>query len=76
MNEIMDKRVMLDRQEDEDRRVRQEVTNLDRIVQNDVGGECWSQERYLGDHTRDEEDFDITEGEVEDLYDKLMEMVV
>ena len=79
----MTNRVSLDRQEDEDRRVRQETTNLVRIVVNESGEE---EDTEDVEGTRDEneiwkvthvteEDFEINEGETEDLYDKLMEMV-
>ena len=79
----MTKRVSMVRQEDEDRRVRQETTNLVRIVVNESGKE---EDTEDVEGTRDEseiwevthvteEDFEINEGETEDLYDKLMEMV-
>ena len=59
--------------------MRQETTNLARIVENETGGEedtegagderdIWSVSHVT------EEDFETTEGELEDLYDKLMEM--
>ena len=47
------------REEDKDRRVRQEVYNLPRIVVNDVG---------------EEEVTEDDKGQSEDLHDKLMEM--
>ena len=70
-------------QEDEDRWSRQEGTNLGRIVENESGEEEDTEVDEDGGDERDiwsvstvtEEDFETTEGEVEDLYDKLMEMM-
>ena len=79
----MNKRVRQTRQEDEDNRVRQEWTNLGRIVENETGEEENSEDDEGGGDEREiwsvthvtEEDFKTTEGESEDLYDKLREMV-
>ena len=68
--------------EDEDRRVRQEEVNLSSIVENDVEEEGDQEDHEGSGVERDnwevahvtEEDFESTEGETEDLYDKLMEM--
>ena len=72
----------LDRQEDHDRRVRQEGTNLGRIVENETGEEEDTEddegdgdEREIWSVTHvTEEDFETTEDESKGLYDKLMEM--
>ncbi len=77
------RRVILERQEDENRRERQETVNLNSIVQNNVGGDEDKEDDEGDGDERDiwevehvtEEDFQSTEGETEDLYDKLMEMV-
>ncbi len=80
--------MILARYEDTDSRVRQEEVNLDRIVENDVGevedkeeeedkedDEGDGDERDIWEVTHvTEEDFERTEGEAENLYDKLMEM--
>ena len=76
--------MILTRYEDTDSRVKQEAVNLDRIVENNVGGEedkdkeddeCAGDERDIWEVTHvTEEDFERTEGEAENLYDKLMEM--
>jgi hypothetical protein len=64
--------------------VKQEAVNLDRIVENNVGGEedkdkeddeGAGDERDIWEVTHvTEEDFERTEGEEENLYDKFMEM--
>ena len=72
----------LTRKEDEDKRARQEGTNLDRIVENESREEDDTEDDEGGGDEREilsvthvtEEDFETTEGESEDLYDKLMEM--
>ena len=75
-------RVSLSRQEDEVRRTRQEAANLARIVVNesreeedteDVEGARDERKVWEAAHVTDE-DFETNEGDVEDLYDKLMEM--
>ena len=66
----------LDRQEDHDRRVRQEGTNLGRIVENETGEEEDTEDdEGDGDEIEiwsvthvTEEDFETTEGQTEDLY--------
>ena len=78
----MAKRVRLAQQEDEDRRARQEATNLGRIVENETGEEDDTEDDEGAGDERDiwsvthvtEENFETTEGEAEDLYDQLMEM--
>ncbi len=64
--------------------MKQEAVNLDRIVENNVGGEedkdkeddeGAGDERDIWEVTHvTEEDFERTEGEEENLYDKFMEM--
>jgi hypothetical protein len=74
--------VRLARQEDEERRARQEAANLGRIVENEAGEEDDTEDDKGDGDERDiwevahvtEEDFETTEGEAEDLDDKLMEM--
>ena len=71
------------RKEDEDRRTRQETVNLPGIVENESREEEDTEDdEGVGDEREicevahvTEEDFETTEGEEEDLYDKLMEMV-
>ena len=73
----------LTRQEGENRRTRQEVSNLARIVENETGEEEDTEDDEGTGGERDiwsvvhvtEEDFETTEGEGQDLYGKLMEMV-
>jgi hypothetical protein len=78
----MANRVILTRQEEADRLVRLEQSNVAIIVDNDPGeeqdkedDEGASDERDIWEVTHvSEEDFETTEGESEDLYEKLMEM--
>ena len=77
----MTKRVILVRQEDDHRRGRQETDNLRNIVESDDGEEKDKEDvEDTGDERGiwevahvTEEDFETTEGESQDLYDKLME---
>ena len=78
----MDKRVILDRQEYEDRLVRREKSNVGSIVDNDTGEEQDKEDDEGVVVQRDiwevahvtEHVFETTEGEVQDLHDKLMEL--
>ena len=78
----MKKRVWLAGQQDEDRRARQEATNLRRNVENEAGEEEDTEDDKGHGDERDiwevahvtEKDFETTEGEAEELYDKLMAM--
>ena len=72
------------RQEDEDRRTRQEGANLGRIIENesveeedteDDEGDGDEREIWSVTHVT-EEDFETTEGETEDVYDKLKETTI
>ena len=78
----MAKRVLLARQEEEDRQLRLEEANVATILENDAGEEQDKQDHEGAADERDiwevahvtEQDFETTEGEAEDLYDKLMAM--
>jgi hypothetical protein len=78
----MAKRVLLARQEEEDRQLRLEEANVATILENDAGEEQDKQDDEGAADERDiwevahvtEQDFETTEGEAEDLYDKLMAM--
>jgi hypothetical protein len=78
----MTKRVILTRQEETDRLVKLEQANVAIIVDNDTGedqdkedDEGAADERDIWEVTHvTEEDFETTEGESEDLHEKLMEM--
>ena len=71
------------RHQDEERRARQEGTNLGKIVEYEDGEEeDREDDEGVGDEKEiwsvahvTEEDFETTEDESEDLYEKLMEMV-
>jgi hypothetical protein len=78
----MAKRVLLVRQTEEDRQLRLEEDNVATILENDTGEEQDNQDDEGAADERDiwevahvtEQDFETTEGESEDLYDKLMVM--
>ena len=78
----MAKRVLLARQVEEDRQLRLEEDNVATILENDSGEEQDNQDDEGTADERDiwevahvtEQDFETTEGETEDLYDKLMVM--